>query len=244
MKKILVFSILFAGAAAFGEPNDTFLSISTKGPDMYMDGSTVLDGECYAVVWTKAGATFGGFAADGRLLSENDRLLLVASLAKGGRCPSTLVEIDVKDMDGFKGGTLALYLLDTRVKAADGSVRVGGAGLVAFEAPDALNAAGLAGRADGATGSIGGGAVALAEVGAYAEIGEPRISAFKVEEATVELTVEGMSATADYFVLQGATPSKVEQTMETTFNGEKLTVTKPDAGEMYFRVKLVRKFAK
>ena len=74
MNKFLALFAAVAVSAAFGAANDTLLTFSTPGIDKYADGRRVLDGECYALVWTKDGATFGGIAADGKLLSENDKL--------------------------------------------------------------------------------------------------------------------------------------------------------------------------
>ena len=39
----------------------------------------------------------------------------VAPLAKGGKCPETVFEIDADYAETLKGGSFALYLLDTRV---------------------------------------------------------------------------------------------------------------------------------
>ena len=39
-------------------------SSSATGVSLFADGTTVLDGECYALVWTADGATFGGIAAE------------------------------------------------------------------------------------------------------------------------------------------------------------------------------------
>ena len=64
----------------------------------------------------------------------------------------------------------------------------------------------------------------------------------KVEGATVELTVEGMSETADYFVMQGATPGGVKLQLPTSVDGDVLKVAKPGNGAMFFRVVGARKF--
>lgn len=239
-KKTVFASFALVGAMCFGAANDTLVSFSTRGPDTYGDGSTVRDGECYALVWTKTGAAFGGFNADGTLVSAEDRLVAVASLAKGGRCPPTLFEIDAKDAVNSAGGSFALYLLDTRVRGADGSVTVGGAGLFAGGATGvSVNAAGAA-ASGGET--LSGGAVALADVGVYAKLAEPKITAMKVEGATVKLTVEGLSETADYFVMQGATPNGVKAQLPTSVEGGVLKVAKPGDGTMFFRVIGARKF--
>ena len=50
MKKLLFTMVVAAFGAAFGAANDTILVFSTKGPDTYADGTSVLDGERYALV--------------------------------------------------------------------------------------------------------------------------------------------------------------------------------------------------
>ena len=79
-------------------------------------------------------------------------------------------------------------------------------------------------------------------VGVYAKIDEPRIDAMRIAGAKIELTVSGMSDAAEYMVVQGAEPGKVGAKMETTVQGDKLTVDKPAAGAMFFRVIGARKY--
>ncbi len=106
--------------------------------------------------------------------------------------------------------------------------------------------AGVSGKAGGAAASggeaVAGGAVALADVGVYAKLAEPKITAMKVEGATVKLTVEGLSETADYFVMQGATPNGIKAQLPTSVEGGVLKVAKPGDGTMFFRVIGARKF--
>jgi len=126
MKKILTVSLFtstFSVLSAFAAATDTMITFSTKGPDKYADGTTVQDGECYALVWTKTGAAFAGITADGKAVdTENSAVLVAAPLAKGGRCPTVVFEIDAGLAEGCKGGAYGVYLLDTRL--ANG--RVGG----------------------------------------------------------------------------------------------------------------------
>ena len=66
--KIGILSTFFLAIAcvAGAGTDDTLIAFSTKGPDRYADGTTVLDGECYALVWSIDG-NFDGFSADGRI---------------------------------------------------------------------------------------------------------------------------------------------------------------------------------
>jgi len=116
---LFLIPICLARAAA----NDTMITFSTRGPDTYADGTTVRDGECYALVWVRTGAAFAGFAADGKAVdAANSAVVVHAPVAKGGRCPTVVFEVDAALAEQYAGGTFGVYLLDTRL--ADG--RVGG----------------------------------------------------------------------------------------------------------------------
>jgi hypothetical protein len=245
MKKTLsAIAALFAVSAAFGAANDTLLTFSTPGVDRYADGRRVLDGECYALVWTKDGATFGGIAADGKLLSADDKLVIVAPVAKNGKCPATVLEIDAEIAPTYEGGTFGLYLLDTRIVAADGKTA-----LAPFENgfPKVVNAigAGEGAARDGGAAGIGNvaakGAVSLGEVGVRSEIESPTITSIKIEGASVTLEVEGMSPAADYFVVPGSTPSAFAPALDAKSEGSTFKFEKP-ADASFFKVIGVRKF--
>ena len=243
MKKTLLVAMVAAAGLAFGAVNDTILTFGTKGPDTYIDGKTVLDGECYAVVWTPNGSAFGGFASNGSLLSATDKLILVAGLAKDGCCPQTLFEIDAKDAEAYKNGKFALYLLDTRVKTASGEVVAGGASVFSKKAPGAVNAAGMAAQSDG-FGIVSQQGVALAEVGAHTEIAAPQIKGFKMTDATVTLTVSNMDPTADYYIVPASKLSMFSADRKATVrDDEKQTLTaEKKADERFFKVIGVRRF--
>ena len=244
MKKSIFCAVAIAAGLCFGAANDTLITFSTQGPDTYGDGTAVLDGERYALVWQRTGTSFAGLAADCTPLDpKNTRLVVVASLAKGGRCPATVFEIDAAYAATFAGGDFALYLLDTRTAGADGATALAASGRAGV--PRAVNSAGAVaavGDVGGAGGSAKVGAVSLAEVGVYAKIDEPRIDAMRIAGAKIELTVNGMSDLAEYMVVQGAEPGKVGAKMETTVAGDKLIVDKPAGGAMFFRVIGTRRF--
>ncbi len=201
MKKLMTIigaiGLAFAAGAAI---DDALLAFSTVGPDKYADGTTVLDGECYALVWTKNGATFGGIAADGTALAETDEIVLVAPVAKGGRCPYVLFQIDSATADRLADGTYGVYLLDTRV-AANGTTKpaglkngklslVNGYGL-ATEATKVGKA-----TAGGATTAVeketAGGQVVAAGAAAPKNVPQPKITAIKIEGDYVKLTVQNL----------------------------------------------------
>ena len=128
---VLVIGTAFARSAA-----DDVFSFSTPGVDVYADGTTVLDGECYALVWVAAGQEFGGFYADSRLKDESSAMVVaIAPLASGGRCrPVTFqitegVQAKIDKMSkAFGGGAFEVFLLDTRVRDDKGSLVAGKVG--------------------------------------------------------------------------------------------------------------------
>ena len=89
------------------------------GPDCYADGSSVLDGEIYALVVTKPGKTFTGFVNRGSTLEivcadqENSVFVQMFGKAQGGKCVLETIDTARLQRD-YEGWTLAVYLLDTR----------------------------------------------------------------------------------------------------------------------------------
>jgi len=197
MNRILAIS-LFAFAlslrAAFGAADDTLVAFSTPGPDRYADGTAVKDGECYALVWTRAGAAFAGISADGKAVGDDSKVLVYAPVAKGGRCPTVVFEIDAELAAAYAGGAYGVYLCDTRL--ADG--RVGG--LTAAGAPVAVNGWGK-GSGEPGTGSgssfvdLQAPASTLVSVTAKSELPadapKPQVTSVRVVGANVVLTVKG-----------------------------------------------------
>ena len=128
MKKSVI--AVFAGlvsAVAFAGMDNVLVSFSSQGPDTYKDGTPVIDGECYALVWTPAGSTFAGINADGSAAGDS-KVAIAAPVAKDGKCPPITFQIDEEyARTNFRGGvgTWGVYLLDTRryptVKDAEGN---------------------------------------------------------------------------------------------------------------------------
>lgn len=112
----LMFSVAFAVGAAFAGADDALVTFSTSGaePDRYADGEIVMDGECYALVWSKDGV-FEGLNADGTPVDSNDKVVLVAPVAKNGHCPEVVFQIDAADAAQQANGQYGVLLLDTRV---------------------------------------------------------------------------------------------------------------------------------
>lgn len=116
---IAVISAVAAMSAVAAE-NDPRVIFSTVGPDTYADGTPVLDGERYALVWAEPGVDEVVFMADGSTSGG----VLVSALPGGssGKCKICMYEIDAARMPEFEGGTWFVYMLDTRQWGADGSI--------------------------------------------------------------------------------------------------------------------------
>lgn len=248
MNKIAAFfSVLTLAGVAFGAANDTVISFSTPGIDSYADGSRVLPGESYALVWTAKGSTFGGLSADCQPISENDKLVMVAPLAKRGRCPVTVVEIDANDAKQYENGTFSLYLLDTRTKGANGVVALAS---YVNGLPQVVNSVGATdatkdfAAVDGVAGQINAGAaVKLGAVGVYTQVDAPQITAIEIKGAQIRIRVKGMSDVANYFVVPGNAPGNFAPAMDATPDAEGFTFEKPeDQDATFFKVIGVRKF--
>ena len=120
MKKLSLMAACMIASASFAGFERTIFC-STTGPDCYKDGTQVRDGEVYALVWTADGATFSMDAAGN--VSDGSKVIRMASLAKGGKCPPVLFVLTGENAD-LTDGTFSLYLLDTRSKAEDGTESV------------------------------------------------------------------------------------------------------------------------
>lgn len=224
------------GMAATAMPNDTLLSFGTSGTDRYADGTRVLDGECYAVVWTKEGASFAGLTDKAETIADTDRLVLAAPVAQGGRCPQTVLEISADMMSSYEGGSFGLYLLDTRVRGEDGSISLaaqkGGV-------PETVNSIGAAAEAGASPADFVGNEicsatpVSLGTVGVHTQIASPRITAIRVEGANVTLKVEGMSPVADYFVVPAAKAGEAAQVIDAKLENGEFTFPRTEGGSMY-----------
>jgi len=210
---LLAFACAFFAQAA----EDTLLAFSTKGPDRYADGTPVLEGEVYAVVWTKAGSEFAGFDLNGQAVDTNNNAVVVAlprgmySARCGGvRCPKTLFQIAAKVAARYTGGTYALALLDTRVSDGKGGLvpsgrldQVKGWGLVANSRVKAVSE-GCA-RATGLAGAV---TMHASAVPAGETVPQPRITGISVKDGYVTLTVKGTSDRLLYNVAAGDRPGR------------------------------------
>ena len=94
----------------WADASNLMISFSTVGPDKYANGSVVKDGEWYVLTWSKG--VFAGFNADLTPVNPEDKVLLAAPLAEGGRCSHTFFQLNPTLIQN--GGHYQVYLLDTR----------------------------------------------------------------------------------------------------------------------------------
>ena len=216
MKTIM--SMVFAaaiGLAATAGQDNLMLTFSTQGPDTYADGTTVVsDGECYALVWVKKGATFAGFNADGTEVDpDTSRILTIVPYAENGHCAETVLEIDRGLADAYvSSGSFELHVLDTRgvdgVPKGDVAGGVKGYGAAAaFGLTANVSTRAVEGQMTTVKASTAALAATATALPPSVEIPKPVITSIKVENGIVRLKVKGTSPLLMYGVQSGDAPS-------------------------------------
>ena len=239
----ILLSIGVATVAFANSVGDARISFSTKGPDRYADGSVVMDGECYALVWSSDGK-FDGFAANGACIDTYDRVVLMAPVAKDGRCPPVLFQIPQAEAEELAGGQYAVYLLDTRVASGDtmrpyGTVNGKLALMNGYGAASANLAVGALNAKSAETGNGPAGLVASSVSAAPAGCEQPRIKSMRIEGDNVFLTVENLKgfmrvrSGGDLTASDSATAA-----VETSGEGGEVTLVtrKPESSSGFFKV--------
>ena len=255
----LVYAMLWS-ATAFAGLGDKILRFSTPGPDRYADGSVVVDGECYALVWSPAGTAFSGFNADGTPVSSRDRVVLAGALAQGGKCRDALFQIPAAEYEVLKGGEWAVCLVDTRnlngvpVGVQDGMpLRVNRWGLISGGvniaeagssklrlAAASATTGGTRSGASNTTGTSGARANNLSAV--PPDLAPPRITDIEVGDGEVWLAVEGTVPYLDYTIISGETPNNLKadyfsEVVGGEANSEILIGTPASPKRRFFKVK-------
>lgn len=239
MKKTLVAGLVgLLAAASFAGKDNVVVTFCTQGPDTYADGTPVLDGETYALVWTPTGSAFQGFAADGSAVAPS-KVVLKAPVAKGGKCPFVKFEIDeTYAKANYAGGTWGVYLLDTRTFAkelgADGKPQATGA----FGA--AVNGYGEVMTAKTSVGFVSADGAAAVGAGLMpTDKGEVKITNIELKDGKVFITVSGTVSSAAYAVAEGETPNAIQPTETAAAGntaGEMILVRDQKAGGAFFKV--------
>lgn len=202
MKKTLSFvSILLLGATAYSaDLAQLTLSISTPGPDVYADGTPVLAGETYLLVYVNQGAAFQGVRTDGTLVDAvNNRIVTTGRAVQGSKCGFKALQYPADLYPA--GGSWVLVLLDTRDAsgAVGGLVAAQGAGAATAAASGsstALQAVGGASAQSGEGTALTASAIAQAPVGTPA----PVIAAVEAQGSSVNVRIKNFTDKALYEV--------------------------------------------
>ena len=211
-RNLLAVGMAFTAGAAFAAANDVLISFSTKGPDTYADGAMVMDGECYALVWTPAGSSGAVVAADGS--AQGGEVVLTAPVAKNGRCPRVMFEVDAAVVSSrYKDGSWGVYLLDTRRFGEGGVVTLAGtsAGRAASVNASGLVPGSTVRLAEGQQARLAGlpGANASAESAVPDGTPRPEITGIRLDGANVYVTVKGTSPHLAYALSSGERPAEI-----------------------------------
>ena len=244
MKKLLIAGFAAASVLALGAAEYVSVSFSTVGPDKYADQTTVLDGECYALVASTG--EFGGFNVDGSLKSASDKLLVALPLANKGKCDPVIFNIEATLIP--EKSTLGLYLLDTR-KFIDGMAQVQGLTdgkltfVNAFEGFDAevvsVSAQGVPPQTAAGDAADGTDSKQSAFVG---EVPAPVISEMKDFGDVMVLTVDKTVDFVNYQVVGGETFGSKEVLGETKLGGgDGIKLAFPKSGRKTAIIQVIRK---
>ena len=208
MKKILMTILAMAAASATLQAADqgaVNFRVSTQGPDHYADGTQVQDGESYALVWTRTGATFAGITLDGKAVGNQDDNYVIACqpLASAGHCPTWRWAMNAETAAKYVGtGAFSVHVLDTR--KADGTPGGKEWGLNAYGSSQAFTIA------KGTTiQKVPPASVTSAEHATVVpdSVPAPKIKSIEVKNGIVRLTVEKTSKLLRYGVSSGDDPA-------------------------------------
>lgn len=226
MKKILVSAFAAAAsAAAFAGINNVVIRFSTPGDpaDTYSDGTTVRDGEKYALVWTPNGSDFAGINSNGEAVPPS-KVVVARSLASGGKCPPVQFQVDEAVVTNkYNGGFWSVVLLDTRKFQIDEEsgkpvVTAGGDRIVESVAKDDNP---IIGYSVVSTANVAVGVDADVLSGTEAAFGEaasdtpaPVVESIDVSGDSVIVTVSRTRAPFKYRLISGETPDAVKDVVE------------------------------
>lgn len=236
---IAAFSLLFA-AAVYADANDTTINVLLDGSDRYADGTPVMKGERYALCWSAG--EFAGLKADGTLVNPDDRIIEIAAIGKPGEWSAYLFQIPYADMAELSKGTFSLWMLDTRVFAADGGV--------SFSKQDGLELASVNGAVDtgkdvklyplGSGTIVGESEKATVATALPADAPTPVVKSVQIDPAAklVYLEVENTADYLAYDVAAGARPDALEKGKAVKpvqgAAGRKITIVAPMKGQSGF----------
>lgn len=230
MKKTIAALCALGTAAVFA--SELLVTFSTPGPDKYADDTTVLDNECYSLVYTHA---------DG----SQEKILTVPA-ARDGKCAPVLFRIS--DSSKYNGGEWGVYLLDTRDFAADAT----GKTLSAFGSdgqPEVINVSAVVANGIASSGINDATATDAVAAGAYdlaaANVPQPKVTGIKIIGANVVVTVKDTVPYVGYTLqsasgLQGFSVPEGAAAANGNVSDEIILVTPKVDGAQFFKVSTVK----
>ena len=209
MKKINILMIAaMAACATFAAADDILVTFSTPGTDTYVDGTTVLDNEYYALCWS---TNFPDFKINPDGTAEGGSIVLAAPIANDGRCPTIVYEVDATlAASDYVGGEWAVYMLDTRKFTRDGE-----GNLVASlsGSSKSVNMSGQVGTAVAGPGSVANlyGVTAQSnEIAADEETLKPEITSIRIVGGYVWVKAKNVAPYLTWGLAGGDTPDKID----------------------------------
>ena len=239
MKKLLTLVaglVLATSAFAADLPQYSTLQVTTEGPDRYADGTDVIPGATYLLVYLQPGAAFQGVRTDGTLVNTTSNRIIATSVAVAGdhgtKCAARQFQYLTAD---FTGGTWIIVLLDTR--KGDGLL----GGLVSSHSVVSARTACVANKAACTLNVLaqdGAGLSASASSAAPADVPVPRITAVTRSSDSVEVRFKDFSAGAIYEVISltnlasGVWATATPKTAVRQISAQALGVTPGPAAEL------------
>ena len=197
-----------AACATFAAADDILVTFSTPGTDTYVDGTTVLDNEYYALCWS---TNFPDFKINPDGTAEGGSIVLAAPIANDGRCPTIVYEVDATlAASDYVGGEWAVYMLDTRKFTRDGE-----GNLVASlsGSSKSVNMSGQVGTAVAGPGSVANlyGVTAQSdEIAADEETLKPEITSIRIVGGYVWVKAKNVAPYLTWGLAGGDTPDKID----------------------------------
>ena len=210
---LIMMSGLMPPLVTTADESSSLMTFSTVGPDCYADGTTVLDGEYYALVYQTEAAGEISFTLAGEIDGDSSNAVLLRALprAKDGHCRLTTFSIDSAALPKLSAaGVLRLYLLDTRVYA-NGVATVGGLKTVQASVPVTATCKVTTGSASGAVCGT------FAKSALAGETPNPKITGIALENGLVRITVADTIDGVNYTVID---PFEVDSEVSTTATGK------------------------
>jgi hypothetical protein len=201
MKKLIA---MFLGLAlvgsVFGQSLSTLsMTISTPGPDYYKDGSLVLNGETYLLVYLKTNAPFQGVRMNGSLVDPVNNVIAANAEALNGGCKFQAVQYSACLYP--TSGKWTIVLLDTR--KADGTVggfvvNSGASAAVSGSQVSSLSGANdlLASAGSASNATLSATAIAQAALGTPS----PVITSIQPNGATITVSINNLVAGNNYYL--------------------------------------------